>query len=332
MKMALQIRSVMPLKDSIEIARLAEDHGYDTVWLSEGFGHNDAVTSVTAAALNTSRIKVGSSVMVVYLRHPVLMGMTAKSLAEISNDRFVLGLGTGHRNQLEEFYGLSQERPVRYMREYIDVVRMAASGRSSSYDGEIFNIRGYHARTTYELEETRLPIFMGVLNEQMLRLAGRIADGVILAYTPKSHIRQARTWIAESATEAGRNPDEITIAAVVPAGVSIDGTTAEDALRLRIASYASLPDHNRMLRAGGHGDAIDAVQEYLDQGDWPAVARGLSEELVAEIGTAGTPERCRQAAESYAGTGLDMLIVIPVAMPDRSDAQHHADVVKAFAP
>src|SRR5262245_8492343 len=100
MKIGMQIRSVIPMKDCIELANLAEKRGYDSVWFSEGYGHNDAISTLTAAALNTSRITLGSSVMVVYLRHPVLMGMTAMSLAEMTNGRVALGLGTGHRDQL----------------------------------------------------------------------------------------------------------------------------------------------------------------------------------------------------------------------------------------
>jgi alkanesulfonate monooxygenase SsuD/methylene tetrahydromethanopterin reductase-like flavin-dependent oxidoreductase (luciferase family) len=329
MKLGMQIRSVVSIDDCVELTQLAERKGYDSVWFSEGYGHNDAISTLTAAARSTSRITLGTSVLVVYLRHPILTGMTSMALAETAKGRFVLGLGTGHRDQLAQYYGLSQERPVRYMREYVDVVRLALEGKESDYTGEIFEIHDYHRRTTYA-PPGHVPVFLGVLNENMLRLAGRTADGVLLAFAPKSHIRQARAWVAEGAIQAGRDPSEITIGAIVPAAVSDDGVTAEDALRQRIAAYASFPDHDRMLRASGHGQSLDSVREALAQRDWAAVGRGLSDEIVAEIGMAGTPAACRAAAASYEQTGLDLLVVIPTPIANRSETQHHGDVIEAF--
>ncbi len=123
-----------------ELASLAEKSGYETVWVPEGAGR-DALTQLTAVAMTTRHLKLGTGIMPVFSRTPMLTAMTAAGLAAVSQGRFILGLGVGHRPAVENGHGVIFRRPLTRLRETVAIVRRLLRGESVTHQGRVFKVR-----------------------------------------------------------------------------------------------------------------------------------------------------------------------------------------------
>src|SRR5580700_4921578 len=163
------------LASAVERVKLAESLGYESVYVTHIAGR-ESLTVLTAYALATSTIRVGTGVVPIYTRTPATMAQTAATLDELSGGRLTLGLGVSHRPVVEGWHGQTIDRPVTEMREYVAIVRAILCGEDPP--------RGEKWRTGFHLmglePRPALPIYVAALSPSMLRLAGEVADGVIL--------------------------------------------------------------------------------------------------------------------------------------------------------
>jgi alkanesulfonate monooxygenase SsuD/methylene tetrahydromethanopterin reductase-like flavin-dependent oxidoreductase (luciferase family) len=163
------------LADAIERVKLAESLGYESVYVTHIAGR-ESLTVITAYALATSKIRVGTGVVPIYTRTPATMAQTAATIDELSGGRLTLGIGVSHRPVVEGWHGQSIERPVAEMREYASIVRAILCAEDPPA-GEKWRT-GFHLLGVEPCPS--LPIYIAALSPAMLRLAGEIADGVIL--------------------------------------------------------------------------------------------------------------------------------------------------------
>jgi alkanesulfonate monooxygenase SsuD/methylene tetrahydromethanopterin reductase-like flavin-dependent oxidoreductase (luciferase family) len=163
------------LEQAVERVRLAESLGYHSAFVTHLAGR-ESLTVVTAYALATQRIRVGTGVVPIYTRTPATMAQTAATIDELSGGRLTLGLGVSHRPVVQGWHGQTIDRPVGEMREYVEIVRAILRGDDPP-TGEkwqtAFRLGGIDPRPA-------LPIFIAALSPAMLRLAGEIGDGVML--------------------------------------------------------------------------------------------------------------------------------------------------------
>jgi F420-dependent oxidoreductase-like protein len=286
------------LETSLERVRLAEGHGYESVFVTHISGR-DSLTLLMAYAARSERIRVGTGVMPIYSRTPVATAMSAATVDEFSGGRLVLGLGVSHRPVVEGWYGEEIGKPVREMREYVGIVRAILRGEDPP-DGERF-----HSSFRFQGFEPRaeLPIYMAALSPAMLRLAGEIADGAVLWICNPEYIeRVVVPELRTGAERAGRELDGFDVVAAVPSAVTPEPDEARAKLRQELTTYFSLPFYRAMLERSGYEDDLKAFDERSEAGD-PAPSDAISDRFLGALAAIGDAEEARASLRRYRDAG-----------------------------
>ena len=186
----------------------AERLGVDSVWSAESWGH-DAVTPLAYLAARTSRIRLGAGIVQAGTRTPALVAMTAMSLAAMSDNRFILGLGVSGPQVIEGWHGIRFERPVQRMRETIEIVRLAMRGERLSYRGTIYELPlpGGEGKALRSSAKSRpdIPIYLATLSPKSLEMTGELADGWLGTSFMPEHAGVFLDHLAVGAARAGRS-------------------------------------------------------------------------------------------------------------------------------
>ena len=294
-----------PDEEYIKIARIAESLGYHSFILGESWGR-DPFTLLTMMAMNTNRILLGVGITGMWARTPALLAQTATSLDTISKGRFILGLGTGNRLLAEQWHGAQPERPLRRMREFIEIMRMAWRGEPLQYQGQIFKLDG---RFTLAFRGPRehIPIYMGTSGPKLTELAGEIADGWMPARTDIYQLDVLKSHLDTGARRAGRDPSTLEISPSIPTVVSGDAESARQRGKETLALYVgglSIEVYELMIRYGFKEEA-NAIRDAWGRGDHKAAAIAVSDEMLDHLVIAGSAEHCRKQLQvCYAG-GMD---------------------------
>jgi alkanesulfonate monooxygenase SsuD/methylene tetrahydromethanopterin reductase-like flavin-dependent oxidoreductase (luciferase family) len=310
------------LARAVALARLADDLGYDSVWVTHGLGR-DSFVVLAAYAHATRRVGLGNGVVPVYPRHPVAMAQEAATLAEVSGGRFRLGIGLSHRPSMVDALGLDMARPLDVMREYVAVVRAALTGRAR-FDGTYYRVAWQAAFTP---PSPPPPLLLAGLAVPMLELAGELADGVVLWLCAPDYIRTvAVPAFARGRAKAGKSLDGFEVAAAVPVAVTdeVPGLTA--VFREELVRYLLLPYYRTMLRASGFGESLAAFDR--DRAGRPP-AEAVPRSLAAALGAVGDPAAVRAYVETYRAAGVTLPLVRPIGAPE---APHARPTLQAVAP
>lgn len=300
------------LDRAIERAATAERLGYDSVYTTHIAGR-DSMAVLQAYASRTERVRLGTGVLPIYSRTPVATAQIAATIDEFSGGRFVLGLGVSHRVTVENWYGQQIEKPVADMRDYVEIVRALLRGEEPPTCERFptnFGFMGYEPRPD-------IPIYVAGLSPAMLRLAGRIADGVVLWLCNPEYIE--RVVIPEVATgreRAGKGLDDFDVVAAVPSAVTDNADDARNALRGDLIPYFSLPFYRAMLERSGFESDIQAFDAKMSEGDGPGAAAEISDRFLGALGAIGTQEEARASLQRYRDAGAISPCVGPVPGTD----------------
>ncbi len=290
----------------------AEDLGYDAAYVTHVAGR-DALTVVATYAMRTSRIRVGTGVVPIYTRTPATMAQTAATIDDLSDGRMTLGLGVSHRPIIEGWHGQTIDRPVAEMREYVAIVRAILNGKTPP-EGEKW-------RTSFQLAEVGprpdLPIYVAALSAGMLRLAGEIADGVMMWLCAPQYIRDvAIPALREGRERAGKTLDGFDVVAWVPAGLAEDPAAIHDDLRPDMLPYFPLPFYRAMLERSGFGDEIAAYDAAAAASDEAGMRAAISERLIETITPLGDADAVRAGIGRYREAGVTTPCVAPISQVD----------------
>ena len=299
----------------VECVRLADELGYESAWVAEGHG-GDQFAILAACAAGTRRIKLGIGISSVFVRSASTIGMAAATVDQLSGGRFMLGLGSSHRVQVEPEHGVAFVRPTQRLRETVDVVRALVRDGTVSYAGKAVTIERFELWFTPLRRE--IPIYVAALFPAMLQIAGEIADGVLLTWPTAASGRRAVENVAIGARRAGRDPGSVDVASLIPCVIAEDQRRAFEAMRGPLAFYAGFfPRYNRLLAEAGFAEAVAAIKQAFDAGDRAEAERRVPDELIAAVSAAGTPEQCRAKIETYRKSGIALPIISPrAAGPD----------------
>lgn len=185
--------------DLVKTIRAAEEAGVCQVWSTQSPGQPDTLTVFAAAAVQTSTIRLGTAIVPTYPRHPLVMASQALALHELAPGRVRLGLGSSHKSIIEGIYGLKLLKPLKYLREYVQVVRAALWDGQVDVQGEFFTVKETLPKTA------RLPVLTSVLRVNAFQLAGAIADGALSWLCPVPYLlKTGLPALRASAQEHGR--------------------------------------------------------------------------------------------------------------------------------
>ena len=315
--------------DIVECVKLAEELGYESAWVAEGHG-GDQFAILTACAVATSRIKLGTSITSVFVRTAPTIAMAAATVDHFSNGRFILGLGSSHKVQVEPEHGLEFIRPIERMRECTDIVRGILRDSDIKYAGEVYNIERFDL--WFEPVRRQMPIYYAAVRPRMLEICGEVSDGVILTWCTLDHAATAVKHIALGAERAGRDPQDVDVTTLIACAVSEDRDVARDELRRYIASYVwRFPRYRRLVEEAGFAEEVAAVAQAWREGRIEDALNLAPAGLVDTVALAGSAEECRERLQLYREAGIRMPIISPRA--SSPDAKERAmAVIRACAP
>jgi alkanesulfonate monooxygenase SsuD/methylene tetrahydromethanopterin reductase-like flavin-dependent oxidoreductase (luciferase family) len=306
------------LEQAIARVQRAEELGYEAAYVTHIAGR-ESLTVVTAYALRTQRIRVGTGVVPIYTRTPATMAQTAWTIDDACGGRLNLGLGVSHRPVVEGWHGQTIDRPVAEMREYVSIVRAilrgeapptAAPGAPAVKWRSGFQLAGLDPRPD-------LPIYVAALSPGMLRLAGEIADGVILWLCTPPYIRDVVVpAVREGRERAGKSPEGFDVVAAVPAAAVEDPAVAHASLRRELIPYFGLPFYRAMLERSGFGDEIAGFDAAAGTGDGDAMQQAISERFLDTLAAVGHAEAVRAGVERYVDAGATSPCVGPISKTD----------------
>lgn len=285
------LRDALPWRDLSGIVRAAEPAGYAAVFLPEISGR-DALVTLGMLAGETRDLSLGTGVVPMRSRTPLAAAMGAASVHERSGGRLILGLGTGGAGT-----GALDE-----LRETVGQIR-------TLLDGETLEL-GDGPQSLSLPPGSPVPIWVSALGPRAMRLAGEIADGVILNWCPPERVPFARTRIAEGAEASGRDPASITVAVYVRAWVGGDEAEAMSSLRAMAGQYASYRAYRRQFEQVGLGPQAGVAAQAHRAGR----PEDVPEVMVRAVCAVG--DAARHRVEAFGQAGADLPIVYPVATAD----------------
>ena len=315
--------------DIVDLVVLAESLGYCSAWIAEGHG-GDQFAILAACAARTSRITLGTSISSVFVRTAPTIAMAASTIADLSGGRFILGLGSSHKAQVEPEHGVVYGKPLTRARETVAIVRDLIREGRVSFKGETIRIENFDLWYTPRYRD--VPVYLSAVFQKGIALCGEIADGIILTRSALNTATQTRMYLAEGASKAGRDPARIEIASLLPASVSATREAALAALRPGIAFYCGFfPRYNRMMVEHGFAAEAAAIAVAWSNNDIETAERAVSDEMIDATSVSGTPEQCRARIEAYRASGIDLPIISPFARGPDARARFEA-AIRACAP
>lgn len=295
----------VPLHELGPLVRRMDEAGYDSVWSAESTDF-DGFTPLVVAAENSARLHLATGIVNVYTRGPALLAQSAAAVANLSDGRFVLGLGSSSNVIVEQWNGIPFRRPLAKVEETVDYLRTVLAGE-----------RGAGGFKLASPPDRPVPIVLAALRDRMLSLAARIADGAFTNFLPLSRARQVVDTFAMPEKE------------LVCRFFSISGPE-DDALaaakRIFVA-YATVPVYAEFFRWLGFGDEIDPVVEAWNAGDRRRALELAPEALVREIFLLGPVESQRERLDEFASAGITTAVLTLSCAPDRLAA-----LIGQFAP
>src|ERR1700733_2196973 len=285
--LALSAMPDTPPQTIIDLSKSAEDSGFSGVFLTEA--GNDSLAYCIGVGAHTRTIKLGTAITNIYLRHPVLLANEAAAVQEFTGGRFILGLGTGHREG-NGALGIDMGVPMDKMREVVGTLRKLIDG----------------GRTGPKVT-SKLPIYLAGVSRPMVKLAGEIADGVIFNFFPPARVKQALGELAEGAKIANRNVSDIEPTLFATAFISDDLEAARRPARKLLSRYGAWRFYGNMLAHAGFKTEIEGIRAAGR--DEPKAIAAVSDNMIDSALLVGSESRIRERLAELAAPGLGTVIV-----------------------
>jgi alkanesulfonate monooxygenase SsuD/methylene tetrahydromethanopterin reductase-like flavin-dependent oxidoreductase (luciferase family) len=273
-------------------------------------------------AAATSRITLGSAIMYAFARSPLLTVAVARDLDELTCGRFVLGLGTGTRQQVAGWHGLAADHLAPRLEELVPLVRDLWRLR----DGELrHDGRFYHLRLRPMLEvrtpaRDELEVWVAGVSRRMIEAAGRVGDGLVghPLFTPEYVAEVVRPALARGAARGGRSP-RVPIASYVTCVVAEDAGQARREAAAQVAFYAVVKAFDPIMRLHGFEREVAAIREAFRRGDRPGMVELVGDRMVDTFAVHGTPAEARDRFRArYEGLYEEPLLFFPSMGVDRA--------------
>ena len=307
-------------------ARLAERAGYESLWVTERYFHEEICSLLGYLGATTDRLKLGVGVANPYTRNPALLAMASATLDRLTGGRFMLGLGRSERAVVQDKMGIPYGDAPAAMRGCVSLVRRLLAGERVSDTAGPFRLTGAKLATTPV--QSRLPIYLAAIGRKGLRLAGAIADGVLLnAYVPPAYVRYAVAEIRAAAQEAGRDPNAIDVACMMVVRPTDDPQALMPGLKKRLVRLLDEAYVGEiLLDKGGFDPSIlgPLRASYAEDGGTAAVEL-IGDDMVEAFYLLGPDDVCRRRVAEYRQAGVDL----PLLLPRLEDFARTAD---AFRP
>jgi F420-dependent oxidoreductase-like protein len=300
----------------VRAARLAEELGYDSIWVPEAWAY-EQFQLLTEIALATTRLKLATGIANVFSRSAGLLAMSAATLDEISGGRVLLGLGTSGRVVVENFHGVPYRKPLTRLTETIGIMRALWRGERLTPElSTLFDARHFKLEMTPLRPD--IPIYVASLQAEAVRAVGRHADGWVPTFWPYEHLGDGIALLAEGARAAGRDPTRVDVAPFVAVVPLDDRDTARSFVKPLVAFYIGGMGtyYHALFCRYGFRENADRVRALYQAGDRRQAAAAVADELVDAIAICGPAAWCRERLAEWRRHGVGMpLVTLPVGVP-----------------
>ncbi len=331
MKFSLRFNNDLPVRDYIHYAKAAEAAGFDQFWVSDDLLLRSAPVILSAVALATDRIEIGTCILNPYTLHPAEMAMVAATLDELSGGRFNLGLSCGAEDFLR-WLGLEFRYPRTLVVETVTALNKLTSNQNAAVDGMVLKWTE-EAWLRFEAKR-RVPIYLGAMGPKMLEEIGAIADGGLPLLFPPEHYANVLPHIERGLERAGRSHDGIDLSACIWCSVSADQQAAEAMLADKIAYYGHAMSPLILRQLGLTRADFEPIRRACHVEQNKLAARAMVTPRMMRIGIAGTTDALNARLEKLADLGVRHLSFGPPLGPDILAAIDAIgrDVIPRFSP
>ena len=274
---------------TLEIICDLDQKGIEAAWLTVGGAAGaDPLSTLTAAASRTEQIKLGTSIMPTWTRHPIIAAQQALAIAQLAPNRFRLGVGPSHKEIIERVYGIKFQSPLLNLKEYLIITKALLQEGSVEFDG-----LHYSAHNSIGITAPDVPVMASALRVKSFELCGELADGAISWICPPGYLRDvALPALQRGAARSGRERPPLVVH--VPMCIHENLTEALDAAQAQFGRYVQMPFYTRMLAEAG----------------FPQVGeKGWDNASLNSVTLIGTEENVAEGLDDIFGWGADEILV-----------------------
>lgn len=313
MKFSLRLNNDLPVRDYVHLAKIAEASGFDQFWVSDDLFLRSAPVILTAVAVATTRIEIGTCIVNPYTINPAEIAMMAATLDEISEGRFNLGISSGAGDFLE-WVGIHASKPRTAVFESIAVINRLLSGERAAFQGEF--LKWTDEAYLRFAARRRVPIYIGAMSPKMLEAIGEVADGGLPLLFPPEHYAAVIPHVRAGAARAGRDLASVDVAACVWCSIDEDRAAAEDALKEKVAYYGHALSETIYNALGVPRTAFEPIAHVVQVENDLAKARAMVTPQMLRIGIAGNSRDLIARLESLVALGVNHISLGPPIGPD----------------
>ncbi|MSQ10869.1 MAG: LLM class flavin-dependent oxidoreductase [Dehalococcoidia bacterium] len=317
MRFSIRLNNDLPASEYPRLAQAAEAAGFHQFWVSDDLFLRSAPVLLTAVALATTRIELGTCIVNPYTMHPAEMAMMAATLDEVSGGRFNLGIAAG-AGEFLKWVGITQEAPLAATVETIQAVNRLLAGEAAPMQGRFLRWTSQAYMRARPLR--RVPIYLGAMGPNMLQAIGQYADGGLPLLLPPEHLETVLPLVRRGAELAGRSLDDIDLAACIWCSLADNQAEAEAPLRDKIVYYGHAMGPLIWERLGVTRADFDPIEHAVMVEQDAVKARGLVNERMLRIGVAGTVADLMPRVEALVAQGARHVSFGPPLGPDPAEA------------
>jgi 5,10-methylenetetrahydromethanopterin reductase len=313
MSFGIEFLPNMEVNKIVDYARMAEENGFENVWVTDHYNNRNVYATLAMIASKTEKIKLGPGVTNPYQIHPVVTASAVATINEISNGRAILGMGPGDKTTLKKL-GLEMEKPVKRLKESIEVIRSIWGGKPVKYDGDFFKIDG--AKMDFKAGD--IPVYIGAQGPVMLKTAGMIGEGALINASNPKDFEFSIPKCKEGMKEAGK--EKFDIVAYTCFSIDEDSEKAKNAARIVVGFIVAGSPDLVFERHGIDLESVNKIRDALGKFDFGTLKKAVNDDMLTAFSISGSPDECMDKIEALYKTGVTQIVVGSPVGPKMADS------------
>jgi len=299
MRLSYSLGSLLSIEEVLECSQKLNEIKPDVMWIPETWGM-EIFSMLGIASKQNKFSKIGSSIINIYSRSPSLIAMGAATVDTISKGRLILGLGTSSIPIIEDFHGQSFESPVQRMKECVDIVRLALSGKKINYSGKIFSLKDFSLLVKPLRNE--IPIYLAAINKKMVELTWDVADGVIFYLRPKDEMKTTITNMQKR--------KKIDTSLQIITCIDHDYEKAVNRAKKTLSFYIAVGTvYREFLHSNGYSEETQIIYSEYTKNGLENLETFVPDKMLDDLCIAGTPDMAIKKLSVFRDIGIDTPII-----------------------
>ncbi|KXB05606.1 methylene-tetrahydromethanopterin reductase [candidate division MSBL1 archaeon SCGC-AAA382A03] len=303
-----------PVEEIVEKVKVADKEEFDYVWITDHYNNRNVYAVLTRIAEETNQINLGPGITNPYTINTAETASSIATISEISDGRAVLGLGPGDKTTLKAL-GIEWDKPLTRTKEAIQVIRSLLDGeRVTTDDMEKHSLKG--AKLNFE-PEADIPIYIGAQGPNMLKMAGKRGNGILINASHPKDFDFAVDQIEKGVEEAGRDMDDVDVVAYTSFSIAEDVDSAKEAATPPVAFIAAGVPEVVLERHGIAKEEAEKIGKAIGEGDFGTAFGSVTDEMIDAFALYGTPEQCIEKIKGLKEVGVTQVVAGSPIGPDK---------------